>query len=141
MAAVFSFIPEVSMSKRSRVLLSTFALGVIVTLLAKLADAAWSFDGLDTIAAFAWIPFAFVATVVGIAALHWGLRAPDVVIKVTAPLTPLTAKFLEQDRRLEKRERLKGELFRLNGEIETFNAEMDYDTRIAWANRPGPYGK
>gem|GEM_PF-2724685 len=88
-----------------------------------------------------WSPFTVAALVVGALALHRHLRAPDVVIMVTERPTPLMAKFLEQDRRLERRERLKGELFKLNGEIETFNADMDFDTRHAWANRPGPYGK
>lgn len=51
------------------------------------------------------------------------------------------AAFLEQDRRLDRRERLKRQLDDVNREIETFFAEMDADTRKAWANRPGPYGK
>ena len=88
-----------------------------------------------------WCPFAIAAAFAGVSRIRWHLRAPDVVITVTERLKPLELTFQEQDRRLERRERLKGELFKLNGEIETFNAEMDFDTRHAWANRPGPYGK
>lgn len=79
--------------------------------------------------------------VAGIAWLRWTLRAPDVVITITDAPQPLAAKFHEQDARLERRERLKGELFRLNGEIETFNANLTSDERKAWTRRPGPYGK
>ncbi len=79
--------------------------------------------------------------VAGIAWLRWSLRAPDVVITITDAPPPLAAKFHEQDRRLERRERLRGELFALNGEIETFNANLTADERKAWQLRPGPYGK
>lgn len=91
--------------------------------------------------AFGWIPLGIVALAFAVSEARQRLRAPDIVITVTQQLTPLMAKFLEQDRRLEKREQLKRQLYDLNGEIETFNAEMDADTRKAWQNRPGPYGK
>lgn len=87
------------------------------------------------------LPFLLIAAVPGIKALRFRLRKPDIVITVTEPLMPLEAKFQEQDLRIEKRERLIGELFKLNGEIETFNANMSPDERKAWRNRPGPYGK
>lgn len=89
----------------------------------------------------AWTPFAIFALVGGVQALRWRLRAPDFVITVTQRPTPLEAKFLEQDRRLERRERLKGEVFKNECEIEAFAANLTPDERKAWFNRPGPYGK
>jgi len=91
--------------------------------------------------ALSWAPAAVFAALLGVTYVRWRLRAPDVVIEVSARDIPLAARFLEQDRRLELRERLKGDLDRVNAEIETFNANMDADTRRAWYNRPGPYGK
>lgn len=89
----------------------------------------------------AWVPSLWIAVIAGIRKLHWHLRAPDVVIAVMAPPTPLMARFLEQDRLLEKREQLKRQLFDLNSDIETFNANLTPDERRAWFNRPGPHGK
>jgi len=91
--------------------------------------------------AVSWGAIVIAGLVRGTLALHRRFRAPDVVITVTDRPAPLEAKFLEQDRRLERRERLKGELFALNGEIETFNANLTPDERKAWLHRPGPYGK
>ena len=91
--------------------------------------------------AYSIIPFGCVVIGYTVAYVHNRLRAPDIVITVTQQPTPLTARFLEQDRLLEKRERLKRQLFDLNSEIETFAAHLTPDERHAWQNRPGPYGK
>src|SRR5690348_7873414 len=88
-----------------------------------------------------WTPLAICLIVFGGKALHERLRAPDLVITVTARPTPLEAKFIEQDRRLERRERLRGEVFKNESEIETFAANLTPDERKAWQNRPGPFGK
>ena len=90
---------------------------------------------------FSWAPFIVAASVYGVAALVWRFKTPDIVITVAQVPTPLMARFHAQDARLERRERLKGELFKLNGEIETFNADLTADERGAWLKRLGPYGK
>ncbi len=71
--------------------------------------------------------------------LYERFRAPDVIIRVA--LKPLPERFLLQEQRLEQRERLRKQLFDLNCEIETFNANLAPDERKAWRHRPGPYGK
>lgn len=91
--------------------------------------------------AASWAPFAAVAIALCAMRIHWHLKPADAVIRIADAPTPLMAKFHEQDARLERRERLKGELFALNGEIETFNANLTPDERAAWNRRPGPYGK
>jgi len=88
-----------------------------------------------------WAPFTIFGLILAGLALYERFRAPDVTIEVIARPTPLEAKFIEQDRRLERRERLKGEVFKNECEIETFAANLTPDERKAWQNRPGPYGK
>ena len=137
------------MSKRARVLLIAFFGGAAIPTLVWLHyallrdDPAYAFGArmMAILTLVPMLPFVAIALATACAALHWRLRKPDVVIRVSAPPTALEAKFLEQDRRLERRERLKGDLFSLNGEIERFAADLTPDERFAWQNRSGPYGK
>lgn len=77
----------------------------------------------------------------GLSALYRHLRTSVIVITVTERATPLVTRFLEQDARLERRERIRAQLHDVNVEIETFNASLTPNEREAWSKRPGPYGK
>jgi hypothetical protein len=149
MAAVFRSL-EVPMSKVSRMLLVNLAIVAVIPVIvwpiywAVLHDNpmfAYKFNAMLGITIACLLPFTLVAAGIAFKRLYETLRAPDIVIRVTQQPTPLMARFLEQDRRLEKREQLKRQLFDLNGEIETFNANLSPDDRKAWQHRPGPYGK
>lgn len=108
------------------------------TVLTVAQDVIWS-DAAAKLVAFT--PLALTLLAGGAYALYWRLRPADVVITVTDVPTPLMAKFHKQEQRILRREQLKKQVFDLNAEIETFNAELTPDERKAWANRPGPYGK
>ena len=71
------------------------------------------------------------------ALVHWR-RMPVVHVVVNEMMS---SAFLAQEQRYVRREQLKQQLHDVSAEIETFNANMDPDTRTAWSKRPGPYGK
>jgi hypothetical protein len=122
-----------------KMLAFTFIMAALITVLSLFVPPLWGPTAL--VYAATWTPFAIFAFILTGQSLYERFRAPDVVIEVIARLTPLEAKFIEQDRRLERRERLKGEVFQNECEVERFNANLTPDERKAWQNRPGPFGK
>ncbi len=84
------------------------------------------------------LPLGLSLTGLGATALYRHFRVEKITITV---IESMAAAFLAQERRLLRKEELKQQLHEVTAEIETFNATMDADTRRAWQNRRGPYGK